>query len=189
MAKINLDNYETVEERLMRFKNDNPNFRMESAIEYEGAIGATRWIVKVTLWRDAADPHPVSTGWAFEVDGKGMTQAAAALETCETSALGRALANCGYVGNKRVTREEMVKVKNREVLDQIAKATSERELQAIYNGLNQEGLAGYFVNALTARKNELTAQMNRVQNDAPPPVLMPDNMPESLRRGGVNGAT
>ena len=32
------------------------------------------------------------------------------LETCESSAIGRALANAGYSGNKRTTREEMAKV-------------------------------------------------------------------------------
>jgi hypothetical protein len=42
-------------------------------------------------------------------DGVGMAQKAAALETCETSAIGRALGNMDYSGNKRTTREEMAK--------------------------------------------------------------------------------
>jgi hypothetical protein len=32
------------------------------------------------------------------------------LENCETSAIGRALANAGFSGNKRTSREEMEKV-------------------------------------------------------------------------------
>jgi len=51
-----------------------------------------------------------STGLAFEIDGVGMAQKTAALETCESSAIGRALANAGYSGNRRTTREEMAKV-------------------------------------------------------------------------------
>jgi hypothetical protein len=50
-----------------------------------------------------------ATGLAFEVDGSGMTQRANALETCETSAIGRALANMNLSGNKRASRTEMEK--------------------------------------------------------------------------------
>jgi hypothetical protein len=52
-----------------------------------------------------------ATGHAFEIDGEnGMANKTSALENCETSAIGRALANCGYGGDKRVSREEMAKV-------------------------------------------------------------------------------
>lgn len=115
MAQINLDNYEPVEERLNRFKKDYPDFRMRSIVEsMEGEPGSTRWVVNVILWKHKDDPEPSGNGHAFELDGVGMTQKAAALETCETSALGRALANIGYTGNRRVTREEMAKVERHE---------------------------------------------------------------------------
>jgi hypothetical protein len=39
-----------------------------------------------------------------------MANQSSALENCETSAIGRALANAGYSGNKRTSREEMEKV-------------------------------------------------------------------------------
>jgi hypothetical protein len=52
---------------------------------------------------------PKATGWAFEVDGQGMAQKTAALETAETSAIGRCLANMNYSGSKRASREEMTK--------------------------------------------------------------------------------
>jgi len=51
-----------------------------------------------------------ATGFAFEVDGQGMANKTSALENCETSAIGRALANAGFSGNKRTSREEMEKV-------------------------------------------------------------------------------
>lgn len=167
MAKINLDNYEPVEERIMRFKNDNPNFRMRSDIvDMRGDIGATRWVMKVEIWKDAANEFPDATGYAFEIDGVGMTQGSAALETCETSAYGRALANLGYVGNRRVTQEEMVKVKNNEVLAQINKATSQRELNQIYTNLKREGIEQHFLGELTRRKNEIIAEQEPPQTDS-----------------------
>jgi hypothetical protein len=39
-----------------------------------------------------------------------MANKTSALENAETSSTGRALANAGYSGNKRTTREEMAKV-------------------------------------------------------------------------------
>jgi len=53
---------------------------------------------------------PTSTGYAFEVDGGYGANKTSALENCETSAIGRALANMGLHGNKRASREEMSKV-------------------------------------------------------------------------------
>lgn len=120
---INLDNYEPVEERLMRFKKEYPNFRMKSdLLSMDGEIGKTRWVVMVSLYKDFDDEKPVSTGLAFEIDGVGMAQRAAALETCETSALGRALANIGFVGSRRVTREEMEKVSRHEAYEALKQA-------------------------------------------------------------------
>lgn len=133
MADINLENYEPVDERIARFKNDHPNFRVVTEEWHEGEPGATRWIVKASVWRDAENTGlPDGTGYAFEIDGKGMTQRTAALETCETSAIGRALANLGYAGNRKVTREEMIKPAVAEFEDRVAAAQSEAELRSIW---------------------------------------------------------
>lgn len=115
MAQINLENYETVEERIRRFYGDNPAARITTElVSVDGEPGKSRWIVKAFVYRDAERERPDSTGYAFEIDGAGMTQKAAALETCETSAIGRALANLNYSGNRRATREEMAKVQRHE---------------------------------------------------------------------------
>ena len=154
---IDLQNYETVEERLSRFKADNPEFRMTSEIvDVAGEIGASRWVVKVTLWKDAADSQPVSVGHAFEIDGKGMANATAALENCETSALGRALANAGYYGNKRVTQQEMRKVKAKEIQDGILAAKNLDELRTQWEQAKQCGLLGRFETFINDRKEQLT---------------------------------
>ena len=70
-------------------------------------------IVKAELYLDKDDPNPVSSGLAQETKGLGgFANKEAWLENCESSAIGRALANWKYQGNKkpRPTQEEMKKV-------------------------------------------------------------------------------
>ncbi len=51
----------------------------------------------------------LSVGWAFEKAGQGMVNKTSHVENCETSAIGRALANMTLHGDKRPSREEMSK--------------------------------------------------------------------------------
>ena len=158
MADIDLANYEPVDERIARFKADHPNFRVLTEESHDGEPGATRWIVKASIWRDAENTGmPDGTGYAFEIDGKGMTQRTAALETCETSAIGRALANLGYAGNRKVTREEMIKPAVAQLEDRIAKAKSVEELRSIWVEANEQGLVPRVQAALDKRKAEVAA--------------------------------
>lgn len=158
MADLNLDNYEPVDERIARFKNDFPNFRVLTEESHDGEPGATRWIVKASIWRDAENTGlPDGTGYAFEIDGKGMTQRTAALETCETSAIGRALANLGYAGNRSVTREQMAKAVVAELEDRIGQAKDQDELRSIWVEAQAQGLEKRIQGAVNKRKAEVTA--------------------------------
>ena len=158
MADIDLANYEPVDERIARFKADHPNFRVLTEESHDGEPGATRWIVKASIWRDADNTGmPDGTGYAFEIDGRGMTQRTAALETCETSAIGRALANLGYAGNRKVTREEMIKPAVAQFEDRVAAAQSEAELRTIWVEAQAQGLEKRIQGAVNKRKAEVTA--------------------------------
>lgn len=108
MAHFNLDDYETVEERLIKFWKDNPNGRIETKLL---EASPSRFIVGSSVYRTSDDSSPWATGLAEEtVQGRGVN-ATSALENCETSSIGRALANAGYATKgKRPTREEMSKV-------------------------------------------------------------------------------
>jgi len=109
VAFFNLEDYETVEERLSKFWADHPTGRVwTKALE----LSPSRFVIYAEVYFDAADPHPKATGHAEEtVQGRGVN-ATSALENGETSAIGRALANCGYATKgKRPSREEMAKVK------------------------------------------------------------------------------
>jgi hypothetical protein len=105
---FNLDDYETVEERLTKFWKDHPEGRVETKLIVNTP---TQYIVWSAIYRDAADVQPWATGLAEEtVQGRGVN-ATSALENCETSSLGRSLANAGYATKgKRASREEMSKV-------------------------------------------------------------------------------
>ena len=105
---FNLADYEPVEVRLEKFIKDYPAFRISTELE---VVEATRYIVKAYLYKDASDGVAWATGYAEEtVTSRGVNQTSA-LENCETSAIGRALANAGYAPKgKRPSREEMSKV-------------------------------------------------------------------------------
>ena len=116
---FNLDDYETVEERLVKFWKDHPDGQIHTKVlEHTSA----RFIVEASIYRTEADARPWTTGLAEEtVQGRGVN-ATSALENCETSAIGRALANAGYATKgKRASREEMTKVAAKAaVVDQVA---------------------------------------------------------------------
>ncbi len=105
---FNLADYEPVEVRLEKFIKDYPDFRISTELE---VIEASRYIVKAYLFKTATDSVAWATGLAEEtVTSRGVNQTSA-LENCETSAIGRALANAGYAAKgKRASREEMSKV-------------------------------------------------------------------------------
>ena len=112
MAKFNLDNYELVEDRLKKFWKDNPEGRINTDVVSSSDDG-TMVIVKAELFINKNDDTPVSSGLAQETKGLGgFANNEAWLENCESSAIGRALANWKYQGNKkpRPTQEEMKKV-------------------------------------------------------------------------------
>jgi hypothetical protein len=105
---FNLADYETVEVRLEKFIKDYPDFRISTELE---VCEKDRYIVKAYLFKDSQQSTALSTGLAEEkVTDRGVNQTSA-LENCETSAIGRALANAGYAAKgKRPSREEMSKV-------------------------------------------------------------------------------
>ena len=118
---FNLEDYETVEERLIKFWKDHPDGQIHTKLLDQSS---GRFIVEASIFRTEADTRPWTTGLAEEtVQGRGVN-ATSALENCETSAIGRALANAGYATKgKRASREEMMKVdklqKAKVVIDEV----------------------------------------------------------------------
>ena len=105
---FNLQDYETVESRLEKWWKDYPNGRVATKLEQ---TSDTRYIVSAELFITEADAKAYATGLASESVSDRGVNSTSALENCETSAIGRALANAGYAAKgKRASREEMTKV-------------------------------------------------------------------------------
>ena len=131
MAKFNLDNYETVEDRLKAFWIENPKARINTEIVHITQDG-TCVTIRAEIYKMEVDARPVTTGIAQETKGQGgFANADAWMENCETSAIGRALANWKYQGSTkpRPSREEMSKVVNKpaDVKVEKPKMTSDKE--------------------------------------------------------------
>jgi hypothetical protein len=105
---FNLEDYETVEERLAKFWKEHPDGRISTEV-IEHTL--QRFIVKASVYRTEVDAYPWTTGFAEETVSTRGVNSTSALENCETSAIGRALANANYAAKgKRASREEMAKV-------------------------------------------------------------------------------
>lgn len=127
MAKFDLDSYETVETRLARFWKEHPEGRVLTDLVFHDE---RRFIVKAEIYFDRNDLTPVASGFAEEIVGASPVNRVSALENGETSAIGRALANCNYASQgKRPSREEMEKVQryNDEPRKPLPKKTEVRE--------------------------------------------------------------
>lgn len=113
MARFNLDDYETVASRLERFWQDNPQGRVHAEMV---SATDTGFIIRAEVYADREDARPVATGLAEEHWAAKGVNAVSPVENCETSAIGRALANWIYVSktDKRPSREEMAKVQRAE---------------------------------------------------------------------------
>jgi hypothetical protein len=108
MPGFNLDNYETVEDRLVKFWADHTDGRVITSIHY---YDDTRILIRAEVYFDREDVRPVASGYAEELRGASPVNRTSHAENAETSAIGRALANCGYAAKgARPSREEMQKV-------------------------------------------------------------------------------
>ena len=111
---FDLSNYETVEDRLVRFWAEHgPGARVETTMmSYDG----DSCVFRAEIYFKNSETVPTATGYAQEIRSDRGVNSTSFVENCETSAIGRALANCGYATHgKRPSREEMSKVSRAEI--------------------------------------------------------------------------
>jgi len=124
---FNLSDYQTVAERLDEALKEHGDMRVITSLEHTERIDGRplQYVMKAEIWLGTT---LVSTGWAEEIVGNSPVNKTSALENCETSAIGRALANFGFQGKKpaetRPTRNEMEKV------ERVRRAEQEQVKQA-----------------------------------------------------------
>jgi hypothetical protein len=143
-VSFNLSDYETVASRLDRFWGDYPDGRIETelvnAVERFPVDGI---LFRAAVYRRCDDPHPTAVGYAHEFITERGVNSTSAVENCETSAIGRALANCSYAPKSaRPSREEMLKVAqdNMREADNGSPPT-EQERRVLWALLNELGMA------------------------------------------------
>lgn len=161
---MGLENYETVAERLARWLDTKHDGQPRVITHLVSNPGDDICVFRAELWVDGT---LISTGWAEEVRGQGNVNKTSHLENCESSALGRALANAGLAGSdpaRRPSREEMSKVQRgapngSDTRPLQGKATDKQIglLRSLYNGAGR---------LLPANINELSkAEASRLIED------------------------
>ncbi len=109
--RFRLEDYIPVQERINQFWIDHPEGHIVTMLMSDPSdFELCRY--RAEIYRSAEDARPAAIGHAFERAGQGMANQTSHEENCETSAIGRALANLGYATShkSRPSREEMAKV-------------------------------------------------------------------------------
>ena len=111
MPPFDRENYIGVQERITQFWSEYPDGRiwtdMKSLPDEWDQV-----VFFAAVYKHKDDPHPAATGWDAAAKGSGGANNTAWHANCETSAIGRALANMGYAktSDERASREEMERV-------------------------------------------------------------------------------
>ena len=129
---FDLTQYEPVAERLDRWLKASEQFAPRVFTNMESVPGADVCVIKAELW--LGDTR-IATGYAEETRGAGNVNRTSHVENCETSAIGRALANAGYAGSdmtKRPSREEMSKVARHPVSNPTPSAYKGENIKALF---------------------------------------------------------
>ena len=138
--------YGLVTEQLTREGDDPDIVVMRATVIHYHAQGATHG-------------RPVATGHAEEIRGKGTVNQTSALENCETSAIGRALAAFGLVGDEMASAQEMEQAIHEQ---QKPRATAEQTGELIQlcraHGMDDAAIAQYLSTLRIADWADLTEE-------------------------------
>jgi hypothetical protein len=110
--KFDLNSYVLVAERLALLKEKYPDSQIMTRVEF---MDGPEVVMEARIFKTREDrlEDVFTNGFAREIEGSSYIMETSHLETAETSAIGRALANMGFkttVDEPRPSREEMEKV-------------------------------------------------------------------------------
>ena len=136
MAHFNLNDYQTVEERIHLFWDKYPNGRIINEIIFDDG---ERVVIRSEVYTDREDPRPTAVDFAEELKAtKGVNQTSR-IENGVTSATGRALSLLGgefSPKGKRPSRQEMEKVERMTQQPQQKPESLDPAQQALLDRLN-----------------------------------------------------
>jgi len=110
MAHFDLNQYQTVQERIDLFWEKYPAGRFDLQIV---SLTEAQVIIQAKVWTDKTEEFPTTVDFAEERIGTSPVNKISHVENCSTSALGRAISALGgefSPKGKRPSREEMEKV-------------------------------------------------------------------------------
>ena len=93
--------YKTVALRIKEFREVHPDYTIDTKLVEDGE----RVIIKTTIMNEQG--RILATGYAEEVRDDGHINRTSALENCETSSVGRALAFLGFGGEEIASANEV----------------------------------------------------------------------------------
>ena len=101
-VKIHGKDYKTVAERVAEFHKEHKENKsiITEIIQFKDGIVVVKAAIKIG--------ENVFTGHAYEDIGSTKINTTSALENCETSAIGRALASAGYIATEFASADELV---------------------------------------------------------------------------------
>jgi len=107
-VKIHGKDYKTVAERVTEFHNEHKDNKsiLTEIIQFKDGIVVVKAVVKIG--------ESIFCGHAYEELGSSKINETSALENCETSAIGRALASAGYLGSEFASADELVGALNKQ---------------------------------------------------------------------------
>ena len=178
MGKFNAQDYETVDSRIKKFYKDHDDGRILTdlisapnqlnTVVVRASIYVGDILKATGLAAEVRDTELKKNKAGYEYESVNYTSW---VENCETSAIGRALANFNYSGDKRASREEMEKVERMQtppdpdpdtedprqvILEEIGRLIKETNLPESAIRSLRNRCKGANIGALTAIKAEVT---------------------------------
>lgn len=146
MAKFNLDDYEPVDVRLKQFLAQCEGGRVVTEL-----VSSVDSITDIAVFKAYVYDGDVllATGYAMERQDDGFVNKTSHVENCETSAIGRGLANMGLSGDKRPSREEIQKVERMTATETERMQKGREQIQKLLDD-NQDIIATSYADAIKA---------------------------------------
>ena len=162
-----LDNYAPVADRIALFWAEHPDGRIDTDMV---TLDDKHVVFRAAAYAERADTVPAATGWAQEKMGQTGRSAEATnpVEVCETSAVGRALANWKFQASaQRPSREEMQSAQRRREPEPAAEPVP--PLDDFLGDYPQQFLDTCDLDAIrayaTASKDHLSASLKRIEKE------------------------
>ena len=144
IIRIHNKDYKTVALRVTEFRADFANMSLETDI-----VSNLDGVVIIKAWISDEEGRVIATGYAEEIRGSTNINKTSALENCETSAIGRALACFGLGGEHYASANEVTNA----ILQQEIMAATEKVQVSLSNlKLHQEKVREHFASVAAIKE-------------------------------------